>query len=75
MNELLKYAKLVKQVREAQNNYFKNRRQSDLQRSKNLEWQLDLQTEKILKHAAVVEAEQAEQLTLIPGTDHYEEAW
>lgn len=72
MDELLKYAKLVKQVRQAQNDYFKNRRQTDLLRSKNLERQLDIQTEKILKHAEVIEAEQ---LTLIPGTDHTEEAW
>lgn len=53
--ELLKYAKLVKLVREAQNEYFKNRKQSDLVRSKNLERQLDTQTAKILKEAEAVE--------------------
>lgn len=55
MNELLKYARLVKQVREAQNDYFKNRRQSDLVRSKNLERQLDIQTARILKDGEIVE--------------------
>lgn len=64
MNELIKYARLVKSVRDAQNDYFRNRRQSDLTRSKNLERQLDIQTAKILAGAA--EAEKAEQMSLIP---------
>jgi hypothetical protein len=62
--DIIKYAKLVQQVRQAQSDYFKHRKQSDLIRSKNLERQLDLQTEKILKHAEVLEAEQ---LTLLGG--------
>ena len=61
-NELIKYAKLVKSVRDAQNDYFKNRRQSDLVRSKNLERQLDVQTARILSEAEAVE-ETAKQLS------------
>jgi len=62
MSELLKFARLVKSVRDAQNDYFKNRRQSDLLRSKNLERQLDVQTTRILSEAEAVE-ETAKQLS------------
>ena len=55
MNELLKYARLVKQVRDAQKEYFHNRKQSDLVRSKNLERQLDVVTDRILKDGEIVE--------------------
>lgn len=55
-DEFIKYAKLVKSVRDAQKDYFRNRKQSDLTRSKNLERQLDVQTEKILGEVETVEA-------------------
>ena len=53
--KLIEYARFVKSVRDAQNEYFRNRRQSDLVRSKSLERQLDLQTQKILASAEVTE--------------------
>jgi hypothetical protein len=51
MNDLTSFADLVRALRDAQKKYFKNRRQSDLQRSMALERQVDTQLEKIPKPA------------------------
>lgn len=55
------FIELVKAMREAQKDYFKNRTQSGLVRAKNLERQVDTQLE---KHTKEKQAE--EQLSLIP---------
>lgn len=60
MNEFTNFIQLVKAMRDAQNNYFRNRTQTDLTRAKNLERQVDVQIEKHIK------GKQAEQLNLMP---------
>lgn len=47
MNDPSSFADLVRAMRAAQKRYFKTRTQSDLQRSINLERQVDTQLEKI----------------------------
>jgi len=55
MNELFQFVELVSKMRDAQKSYFKNRTQTDLQRSKFLERQVDTQVEKLTKGKQVVE--------------------
>jgi hypothetical protein len=62
MNELNTFVELVTKMRNAQKSYFKNRTQTDLQRSKFLEHQVDVQIEKLTKGKQV-----AEQLSLTPS--------
>jgi hypothetical protein len=59
MNENTNFIELVTKMREAQKSYFKNHTQTDLQRAKFLERQVDVQIEKLTKGKQVVE-----QLTL-----------
>lgn len=49
MNDMSSFIELVKTMREAQKTYFRERTQSALQRSKNLERQVDVQIEKLSK--------------------------
>jgi len=56
MNEPTSFVDLVKTMRAAQKKYFKSRTQTDLQRSKFLEHQVDVQVEKLSQ--PVPEAEQ-----------------
>ena len=62
MNELTNFVELVIKMRDAQKSYFKNHTQSDLQRAKFLEHQVDVQIEKLSKGKQV-----AEQLSFTPS--------
>ncbi len=70
LEKLLELLELVAQMRKAQAAYFKNRKSSDLARSKQLEVMVDRRIETLQKRIAEEKAALEKQAALFDDTEH-----